>query len=136
LVLAANRRNSTGSPPELVEEFASESGDPHLRSTQEVLGYYIHASDGDLGHVEDFIVDDDNWTIRYMVVDTRNWLPGKKVLVAPEWITEVSWGESKVYVDLTQDAIKDSPEYDPTETVNRLYEERLYDFYGRPKYWS
>jgi len=123
-------------PPELVEEFASESGDPHLRSTQEVLGYYIHASDGDLGHVEDFIVDDDNWTIRYMVVDTRNWLPGKKVLVAPEWITEVSWGESKVHVDLTQDAIKDSPEYDSTETVNRVYEERLYDFYGRPKYWS
>jgi hypothetical protein len=101
-----------------------------------VIGYYIQASDGDLGHVEDFIIDDANWTIRYMVVDTRNWLPGKKVLVSPEWITDVSWGESKVHVNLTQEEIRDSPEYDPAEAVNRLYEERLYDFYGRPKYWN
>jgi hypothetical protein len=122
-------------PPELAENLATRPGDPHLRSTQEVIGYYIQASDGDLGHVEDFIIDDEDWTIRYMVIDTRNWLPGKKVVVSPEWITEVAWGESKVHVDLTREAIKNSPEYDPVESVNRLYEERLYDFYGRPKYW-
>ena len=123
-------------PPELMEEYTSETGDPHLRSTQEVLDYYIHASDGDLGHVDDFIVNDEDWTIRYMVVDTRNWLPGKKVLVATEWITEVNWGESKVYVNLSQEAIKNSPEFDPSEPINRVYEEQLYDYYGRPKYWS
>jgi len=123
-------------PPELAEEFAAESSDPHLRSTHEVISYYIQASDGDLGHVEDFIISDDDWTIRYMVIDTRNWLPGKKVLVAPEWITEVNWSEAKVHVDLSQKAIKDSPEYDPAEPVNRVYEEQLYDFYGRPKYWN
>jgi hypothetical protein len=123
-------------PPDLVEEFSSESGDPHLQSTQEVLDYYIHASDGDIGHVEDFIVDDASWSIRYMVVNTRNWLPGKKVLVAPQWITEVIWGEAKVYVNLTREAIQESPEYDPDEMVHRAYEERLYDFYDRPKYWS
>jgi hypothetical protein len=122
-------------PPELVEEYAAESGDPHLRSTQEVIDYNIETKDGDLGHVADFIVDDEDWTIRYMVVDTGNWLPGKQVLVAPDWITEVNWGEAKVHVDLTKEAIRNSPEYDPNETVNRVYEERLYDFYGRPKYW-
>ena len=83
-------------PPELVEAVETEPGDPHLRSTQEVIGYYIRAGDGDIGHVEDFIIDDDNWTIRYMIIDTRNWLPGRKVVVSPEWITEVNWSESKV----------------------------------------
>jgi hypothetical protein len=123
-------------PPELVEEYTADAGDPHLQSTQEVIDYHIETTDGDLGHVADFIVDDEDWTIRYIVVDTGHWLPGKHVLVAPDWITEVNWGEAKVHVDLTKEAIKNSPEYDPNETVNRVYEERLYDFYGRPKYWD
>lgn len=117
------------------ESVAGERGDPHLRSTHEVIGYSINAWDGDIGYVKDFIVEDDIWAIRYMVVDTGNWLPGKKVLIAPQWITEVSWGESKVYVELTQEEVKNSPEFDASAPVNRAYEERLYDFYGRPKYW-
>jgi hypothetical protein len=73
---------------------------------------------------------------RYVVIDTRNWLPGKSVLIAPHWIKEISWGESKMYVDLSREAIKNSPAYDPSTPVNRKYEERLYDYYGRPKYWD
>ena len=65
----------------------------HLRGAKEVMGYYIEATDGDIGHVDDFVVDDDTWEIRYMVVDTKNWWPGKKVLVAPEWIERVSWSD-------------------------------------------
>jgi hypothetical protein len=80
-------------------------------------------------------VDDETWTIRYMVIDTRNWWPGKKVLVAPPWITEIDWGEARVHVDMTQTEIKSSPEFDPAAPVNREYEERLFDYYGRPKYW-
>jgi hypothetical protein len=110
-------------------------GDPHLRSTEEVIGYHIVGLDGEVGHVEDFIADDKNWVIQYMVVDTRNWLPGRKVLVAPCWIKSVKWSETSVYVDLDQETIKNSPEYDPETPINREYEERLYDFYGRPKYW-
>jgi len=68
-------------------------------------------------------------------VDTRNWLPGKKVLVSPGWIERVSWADRKVYVELTREIIKESPEYDPSAPVNRRYEERLYDYYGRPRYW-
>src|SRR6185503_16405322 len=67
-----------------------QSGDPHLRSAKEVMGYHIHAQDDEIGHVEDLIVDEQDWAVRYLVVDTRNWLPGKKVLLAPQWIEEVS----------------------------------------------
>jgi sporulation protein YlmC with PRC-barrel domain len=113
-----------------------EEGDPHLRSTNEVIGYYIEASDGSIGHVEDFIIDNANWAIRYMVVDTVNWWPGKKVVVAPQWITEVSWMESRVYVNLSRERIKNAPEYDPAAFMNREYEDKLYEHYGSPKYWD
>jgi hypothetical protein len=114
----------------------SENGDPHLRSATEVMGYHIHARDGEIGHVEDFIVEDHNWTIRYMIIDTRNWLPGgRKVLVSPTWIDSVDWLENNVKVDLTVEQIRKAPEYDPAAPVNRAYEVKLYDFYGRPKYW-
>ena len=129
-----------GSTPSSVErEVAAaekQQEDVHLRSTNEVTGYYIGASDGDIGHVEDFLIDDENWTIRYMVVDTRNWWPGKKVLVAPDWIKSISWADSKVYVDLSRDSIKNGPEYNPSVPMDRDYEGRLYQHYGRPKYWS
>ncbi len=118
-----------------VEE-AKKAGDPHLRSVREVRDYAINAADGELGHVADFIVDDDAWRIRYMIVDTRNWLPGKKVLVALDWITGIDAEDNTVTVDLTQEQIKGAPEFDPKDPVNRGYEEVLYDYYGRPKYWS
>lgn len=112
-----------------------EAGDLHLRSATTVTGHYIEATDGDIGHVEDFIIDDETWEIRYMVVDTRNWLPGKKVLIAPRWIDRVSWDDSKVYVNLSRDAIENAPEYHP-DALNREYEGKLYDHYDRPKYWE
>jgi hypothetical protein len=114
----------------------AEKEDPHLRSTKEVIGYYIEATDGNIGHVEDFLIDDDVWAIRYIVVDTVNWWPGKKVLVAPQWIKDVSWTESRVYVNLTRERIKNAPEYDPTALLDRAYEDKLYEHYGSPKYWD
>lgn len=127
-----------GVPQTGVEEETVDDQRPnHLRSVKEVEGYRIHATDGHIGHVEDFIVEEDSWTIRYVVVDTRNWLPGgKKVVISPEWATAIRWEEQDMVVDLTKDAIKNSPEFDPTVPINREYEVRLYDFYGRPRYWS
>jgi len=109
--------------------------DQHLRSTREVTGYYIEASDGEIGHVEDFVVDDQNWAIRYVVVDTRNWWPGKKVLVAPQWISGVNWNETNARVDLPREKIKQAPEYEKNMSITRDYEERVYRHYGRPGYW-
>ena len=111
------------------------SEDKHLRSMDEVIGYHIQTLDGWLGHVADFIINDETWTIRYIVVDTRNWLPGKKVLLSPNWIDATNWAQRKVHLDVTSQQVRDCPEYDPAAPVNREYEARLYDFYGRPKYW-
>lgn len=123
-------------PPAPAESAEKTSGDIHLRSAHEVRGYHVQGSDEAVGHVEDFIVDDESWEVRYLVIDTRNWWFGKKVLVAPHWVSTVSWEQRKVYVDMSRQAIKGSPEWDPTAAVNREYETRLYDYYGRPVYWA
>ncbi|MEA2012645.1 MAG: PRC-barrel domain containing protein [Verrucomicrobiota bacterium] len=115
-------------------EVNSESN--HLRSVHEVTGYHIKESDSGIGHVKDFLADDKTWSIRYMVVDTHNWLSGKKVLISPDWIDSVDWEENKVSVALTSEQVKNSPEYDPSTGVSREYEVRLHEFYDRPKYWK
>ncbi|MFW6161385.1 MAG: PRC-barrel domain-containing protein [Planctomycetota bacterium] len=131
---------AAGVPPRMEQLERAQPSEPeegtHLRSVREVTGYQIHAADEDVGHVEDFITDTDGWFIRYVVVDTRNWLPGRKVLVSPAWVTRVNWADKKLWVGLTRDAIEHSPEFDPGAPVNREYEARLYDYYGRPKYWE
>jgi hypothetical protein len=111
--------------------------DPHLQSAQDVIGYRIHAQDGEVGHLEDMIADDEMWAIRYGVVDTRNWWPGKKVLVATDWIKGLKWEETSVTIPfLSRDQIKNSPPYDPSALVNREFETHFYDYYGRPGYWK
>jgi uncharacterized protein YrrD len=115
---------------------SDENRDKNLRSVDEIVGYRIHGSDNELGKVEDFILDDECWSVRYLVVNTGNWLVGRKVLISHLWIEFVSWMERSVTVNLTADQVENSPEYDPTAPVNRMYEERLYDYYGRPRYWE
>jgi len=114
---------------------AEKKWDSHLRSTNAVSGYHIQASDGDIGHVEDFIVDDERWAIRYLIVDAQNWWPGKKVLVSPQWIKSVSWDDSKVLVNLTREAVKQSPEYTEPSLITRDYEIGLHQHYDRQGYW-
>jgi len=119
-----------------IEDSPETDREKILRSVEELAGYHIQAQDGEIGHVEDFVVDDESWRLRYMVVDTRNWLPGGKVLVATDWLEAVRWADRVVTTDLSRAAIKESPEYRPSEPVNREYEMRLYDYYGRPAYWN
>ena len=111
------------------------TADQHLRSSREVTNYYIEASDGDIGHIEDFMVDDSNWAIRYVVVDTKNWWPGKKVVVSPQWISSVNWNDTKAHVDLTREQMKQAPEYDSDAVMTRDYEERVHQHYRRGVYW-
>lgn len=130
------------SPGALEGEYAwrpseTRPGDPHLRSTREVIDYKIQADDDRIGNVEDFILEDDIWSIRYMVVDTGKWLlPGKKVLIALPWIRDIDWNESSVYVDLTSAEVEQSPEYDPDKIINREFETELFNYYKKPKYWT
>jgi len=114
---------------------ANESTDSHLRSAQEVGDYYLEATDGEIGSVDGFVVDDEAWAIRYIEVTTRNWWPGKKVLVSPAWVERVSWEDSKVYVGLTRETIKGAPEYLESRPITRGYEGQLHSYYGRPPYW-
>jgi hypothetical protein len=113
-----------------------EAEGPRLRSAAEVAGYRIAANDGEIGHVETFLVDDEAWAIRYLVVDTRNWLPGRKVLVSPSWITGVSWSQNQVKVDLAREQVKDGPPYHRGQPLNREQESVLFVHYGRPTYWD
>lgn len=117
------------------ERIRKSSADSHLRSTEAVAGYRIEAKDGELGHVDRFIVDDKVWAIRYLEVATKNWWPGKKVLLSPAWVERISWEESKVFVAVTRNAIQTGPEYTDTTPITRDYENKLYAHYGRPPYW-
>jgi len=110
--------------------------DCHLRSCRAVIGHHVHATDGDLGHVQDFLVDEHTWAIRYLIVDTSNWWGGHQVLIAPQWITTVSWSDAKVSVDLTRQAIKDAPPYDSLAQLDRQQEQSIYEHHDRPDYWT
>jgi hypothetical protein len=107
-----------------------------LRGAKEVIGYTVEGQDGELGQVADFILDDANWTIRYMVLDTGSILKGKKVLIAPQWIDEIEYKAARISVHLGRENIAESPAYDPEMPINRRQEEVLYDFHGRPYYWT
>ena len=107
------------------------SGDVHLRSAAKLRGYHVQGTDEAIGHVDDFIVDDDSWQLRYLVIDTSNWWLGQKVLVAPRWASRVSWEAQKVYVDMSRQAIKNSPVWNAAAPVDREYEMRLQEHYGR-----
>jgi sporulation protein YlmC with PRC-barrel domain len=112
----------------------TDDGDPHLRSVDAVSGYHIHAKDGLIGHVEDFLVDDASWGIRYLIVDTRNWWPGQHVLIAPFAVTDVSWSSRRIDLDVSCDEVRASPVWAPAEIIDRSYEERLHSHYSWPGY--
>ncbi len=122
----------TGEVPLETARLESEQGDPNLRSAAEVTGYTIGASDGSIGDVIDFLTDLDNWKIRWLAVDTGRWLPGRQVVLAPDWIRHFNWAESTVEVDLTREQVRNSPPFDPSLGLHREYENRLYEYYGRP----
>jgi hypothetical protein len=109
--------------------------DSHLRSTHAVTGYHLLARDGEIGHVEDFVIDDETWAIRYLIVATSDFWPGKKVLISPQWIEKVSWEESEVMIDLTREMIKGAPEYADGSLPSRDDETGLYGYYNRAGYW-
>jgi hypothetical protein len=110
--------------------------DLNLRSTHEVTGYHIQAKDGEIGHIEDFIIDEEMWAIRYLIIDTQNWWPGKRVLLSPKWINRISWSKSKAFIDLPRETIKQSPEYIDGDRLSRDYEMELHHHYKRKGYWA
>jgi sporulation protein YlmC with PRC-barrel domain len=113
-----------------IDDTQRRKNDPALRSAREVTGYHIHASDGEIGHVEDLLVEDDDWSIHYLVVDTKNWWPGRKVLISPMSVRKIDWAGGQVSLGADRQKVKDSPAYDPSMTVDPIYEKNFHKHYG------
>ena len=111
-----------GRPPQDLPDMHQSDGDPHLRSIKAVTGYHIHATDGEIGHVEDFLVDDTDWSIHFLIVDTKNWWSGKKVLISPRSARAINWNDKLVNLSVDRQRVKDSPTYDASTTIDRAYE--------------
>ncbi len=126
---AAVREEERGEPD-------AEAGDPHLRSSAEVTGYHVHATDGDLGHVQDFLIDNASWGVRYLIVNTSNWWVGQHVLISPYAVKGVDWSERYIRLDLTRSKIKASPSWNPSNTIDGEFEQRLHNHYDWPGYGS
>ena len=118
------------------EPTRQRNDDPHLRSCQAVIGYHLEASDGDIGHVHSMLVEEDNWAIRYLVLNTSNWWLGHQVLMAPDWVSDIRWADSRVSVNLSRQAIQTSPRFDASTPLTREQEQALYHHYERPTYWE
>ncbi|WP_199175624.1 PRC-barrel domain-containing protein [Telmatospirillum siberiense] len=104
-------------------------GDPHLRSIAAVTGYHIQASDGEIGHIEDFLVQEADWSIHYLVVDTRNWWLGKKVLISPRSARGIDWASEIVTLNVDRQRVKDSPAYESAMSVDRTFERNFHNYY-------
>ena len=85
--------------------------DPQIRSTYDSSGSKIDAMDGELGSIDDFIIDDKTWEIRYLIVNAKNWWPDKKILVTPKWSERVNWAESNMFINLPRETFKRAKEY-------------------------
>jgi uncharacterized protein YrrD len=115
---------------------AGRRRDPHLRSRNEMTGYDVFATDGHIGHVQGFLLDEKGWAIRFIVVNTSNWWMGHHVVVAPQWITDLGWEKRRVSVNLTRSAVKDSPPYSPRVRMERDEAARIFDYHHRPGFWA
>ncbi len=112
------------------------TSDSHLRSTSELRGYHIQGTDEAIGHVDDFIFDEETWQVRYLVIDTSNWWFGKKVLIPPQWASHISWEEARVDIEMSREAIQSAPEWNSEAALTRDYEISLFHHFHRPGYWG
>lgn len=135
----AGRPAALASPPP--PEYIPSPGvlDPLITSvfgSSEVSGYHIHAQDGEIGHIDDFVIDDETWSIRYLQLDTSNWIGGKTVLLGAPWVGRIDVETGLVHAGLKRDQIEQAPEFDPKRPIDREFEQRLHYHYGQAGYWE
>jgi PRC-barrel domain len=111
-----------------------EGDDPHLRSLSAATGNDIEAADGAIGHLENVLLEDDGWGVRYLIIDTKNWRPGQHVLVSPYAVREISWSKKKVFLNVSREKVKSSPPWAPLDLINEAHEKRLHRYYDWPGY--
>jgi sporulation protein YlmC with PRC-barrel domain len=113
--------------PELAPE---KDGDPHLRSYKAVSGYRIEASDGEIGTVEDLLVDDEGLRVRYIVVSAETWWRGEKVLISPQSVFAIDAAAAEMRINVSREKVKGAPRYDPRVTVDGTYDTSFLSYYG------
>jgi len=129
------RRNESINRERKIDHDRHQDDDSHLRSYDEVIGYHLHAKDGDIGHVTDMLVDEKTWAIRYLLIETGNWWSNHTVLIAPQWIEHVQLPEKRLTVSLSQQEVKDAPLYDGSVPLDREFESAIHAHYRRKGYW-
>ncbi len=108
----------------------------HLRSAREVASYRCLAGGQNIGDVDDFLVEEESWIIRYLIVDARKYLPeGRWLLISTDWVAMIDWADSSIAVTLTTDQLAKGPRFDPDMELDRHYERAIHEFYGLPYYW-
>jgi hypothetical protein len=127
IVADAARREAGAERPPL-------DGADHLHGVTEFKGYAVHALDGDIGHVENLLADDANWDIRYLVIATRNWWPGKIVQLSPYAVKDVDWFGEHVNMNVTRDQVRSAPPWDPLAMTDEVSEDKLHRHFGWPGY--
>jgi hypothetical protein len=116
------------------DEIPPVDGADRLVSAASFKGYYVHALDGDIGHVENLLADDANWEIRYLVIATRNWWPGKIVQLSPYAVKAIDWFGEHVNMNVTRDQVQSAPAWDPLAMIDEAREEELHRHYDWPGY--
>ena len=109
-----------------------EPGDPHLRSSSEIVGYRLHTADGDIGHVENLMIDDSDWSLRYFIADVSNWWFGARVLISPAAVETIEWSDRHIRLNVTREQVKSSPPWDPMVAFDEIYAKQLHQHYGWP----
>jgi sporulation protein YlmC with PRC-barrel domain len=117
------------------EQYLKEGGNPNLRSVNEVGGYTLMADDGEVGKITDFIIDDEGWAFRYLVIAAGTWWSGRHMLISPHWVSDIRWSDAKVFVHMARSVIKQAPIYTDLEMVTRAYEVETHLHYQRHGYW-
>lgn len=117
------------SPAERESDLPASQGDPHLRSFQEIRGYALRAIDGDIGEVEDLLIEPETWRITHLVADAQKWWPGGLVVIDRAVIKDISWLDKKVAVNMTRDEVKNAPAFDGNQPITESYQQQISDYY-------
>jgi hypothetical protein len=111
-------------------ESTPDRGDPNLRSVDDVQGYHLQAADGEIGHLENFLIDEASWAIKYLIIATTNWLPGNRILILPETVRQINGSEGQVRIGLTREEVQTSPRWNQADLIDPGYEETLHGQFG------
>jgi hypothetical protein len=116
----------------LEEGQVSRISDLHLRSRKGMLNCNMRANNGEIGRVDDFLLDTKTWKTKYLVINTQNWLEDVGyTLISPAWIEKIKWNDKLIYLDFCKELVAESPRYNPEVPLELEYERKLFRHYGR-----